>query len=140
MPGIKKTVTSTAKDLAGTSDLFLPGNVQYTVAIPVDLTQFTDKEIDDDGNLKPGIPLTRAGLMIGIAPDFVYGVTVESFKVADDNETATIAALSTAFDVPVTLLCAVVRDVAEDILDRAYTADELAGFDAAGSKCILVDV
>jgi hypothetical protein len=139
MPGIRKTVLSSATDIAGTSDLFLGGNVQYTVAIPVDLTQFTNKEIDADGYLKPGIPLTRAGEMLG-AGDFVYGVTVEAFKVADDNETTTIAALSEAFDVPVTLLCAVVRDIAEDVLDRAYTADELAGFDVAGSKCILVDV
>lgn len=139
MPGIKKTVLSSASDLAGASDLFLPGNVQYTVAIPVDLTQFTNKEIDADGNLKPGIPLTRAGLMLA-ATNFVYGVTVENFKVADDNEAATIAALSDSFDVPVSLLCAVVRDVAEDILDRAYTAAEIAGFDIAGSKCILVDV
>ena len=141
MPGIKKTVLTEAQDLAGTSDLFLPQSVQYTVAIPVDLTQFTDKEIDADGNLKPGIPLTRAGLMLdGTVGEFVYGVTVESFKVAADNATLTIADLSDAFDVPVSLLCAVVRDIAEDVLDRAYTADELAGFDAAGSKCILVDV
>ena len=139
MPGIKKTVLSAATDLAGASDLFLGGNVQYTLAIPVDLTLMTNKEIDADGNLKPGIPLDRTGTMIGAAPAFVYGVTVELFKVAEDNTAPSIAALGTQ-DVPVTLLCAVVRDIAEDILDRAYTANELAGFDRAGSKCILIDV
>lgn len=134
---IKKTVIDTAADLAGTSDIFL-GPFDHTVAIPVDLSQFTPKEIDSDGNLKPGIPLTRDGAMIG-AGDFVYGVTAESFKVADDGLQATIDALETV-DVPIALICCVVRDLAEDVLDRAYTADEIAGFDLAGSKCVLVDV
>lgn len=138
MPGIRKTVISSPADLYG-NDWHL-GPIDHTVAIPVDLTQFTDDEIDADGYLKPGIPLDRTGLMIGASPAFVYGVTVEAFKVADDNATATIAALSDAFDVPIALICCVVRDVAEDILGRAYTADEIAGFDRAGSKCVLVDV
>lgn len=136
MPGIKKTTLSSTTDIAG-PDLFL-GPIDHTVAIPVDLSQFTNKEIDADGYLKPGIPLQRDGTMLG-ASDVVYGVTVEHFKVAEDNESATIAALGD-MDVPIALICAVVRDVAEDILDRAYTAAEVAGFDLAGSKCVLVDV
>lgn len=136
MPGIKKTVLTEATDLAG-PDLFL-GPVDHTMAIPVDLTQFTDEEIDSDGNLKPGIPLTRAGELLG-SGDFVFGVTIEKFKVAEDNVTDTIAGLGTE-DIPVALISCVVRDVAEDILGRAYTADELAGFDIAGSKTVLVDV
>jgi hypothetical protein len=137
MPGIKKTVLSSPIDLAGNDGWI--GPIDHTIAIPVDLTQFTAKEIDADGFLKPYIPLTRAGVMIGASPAFVYGITVAPFKVAEDNATATIAALGTV-DVPVALIACVNRDFAEDILDRVYTANELAGFDRAGSKCVLVDV
>ena len=136
MPGIKKTVLSSPADLAGNDGWI--GPIDHTVAIPVDLSQFTDKEIDADGYLKPYIPLTRAGEMLG-AGDFVFGVTVAPFKVADDNETATLAALGD-MDVPIALIACINRAFCEDVLDRAYTTDEIAGFDAAGSKCVLIYV
>lgn len=112
------------------------GPVDHQVAIEVDLTQFTDDEIDQDGYLKPGIPLTDAGELLG-SGDFVFGVTIEEVKVADDNESATIAALGTQ-QVAIALICAVNRAVAEAMLGRAYTAAEAAGFNIAGSKCVLI--
>ena len=132
------------KETLGTSRQFEDGTVgflgpiDHTISIPVDLTQFTNKEIDADGYLKPYIPLTRAGELLATG-DFVYGVTVERRKVADDNAAGSISALGTE-DIAIALICCVVRDIAEDVLDRVYTADELAGFDEAGSKCVLVDV
>lgn len=112
------------------------GPVNHTVAIPVDLSNMTNKEIDADGFLRPGLPLTKAGLML-VATNAVFGVTVDYVKVADDNEAATLAALGTQ-DIAVTTICQVNQDVAEDILERAYTAAEIAGFDLAGSKCVLL--
>lgn len=135
MPLRNKTIGEVRTLLNGT-DLFL-GPTDHSVGVPTDLTQFTNKEIDEDGYLKPGIPLTRLGVMIGASPAFVYGVTAEHRKVADDNEDATIAALGTE-DIAVFLRVDVVRHIGEDILDRAYTANEIAGFDRAGSKCHLI--
>ncbi len=135
---MRLTTKGTVRDLINGTDLFL-GPIDHSISIPVLLTQFTSNEINADGYLRPGIPLTRNGLLVGVSPAFVFGVTVEHRKVAEDNAAATIAALGT-IDVAIELMACVVRDVAEDILDRAYTANEVAGFDRAGSKCHLVDV
>jgi len=134
---LRNTSKGAVRDLTLGTDLFLPDSAMGQISIPVDLTQFTNKEIDADGYLKPGIPLDRLGAMIGNSPAFVYGVTTEHRKVAEDNETATISALGTE-DIAVFLICCVVRHVGEDILDRAYTANEIAGFDRAGSKSHLI--
>jgi hypothetical protein len=84
----------------------------------------------------PGLPLTKAGALITTGV-FVFGVTVEAIKVADDNAAATIAALGIQ-ELAVATICQVNRDLAEDNLGRAYTAAEVAGFDLAGSKCVLL--
>jgi hypothetical protein len=112
------------------------GPVEHTVAVPVNLTQMTTGEIDQFGYLKPGIPLTKAGAKIGAATA-VFGVTADYIQVAADNAAGTIAALGTV-DIAVATICQVNQDVAEDILDRAYTANELAGFGLAGSHIVLL--
>lgn len=111
------------------------GPVDYAYAIQVDLSALTADEIDAFGFLKPGVPLTAAGALVGTG-DKLHGVTVEAMKVAADNQTATIAALGT-IDVPVVVIGMVNRDIAEDILGRAYTADEVAGF--AASNIVLTN-
>lgn len=131
---IVKTVVGAVTDIEDGTVGFL-GPHDHSISIPVDLSQFTNKEIDADGYLKPYIPLTRAGILV--AAGYVYGVTVERRKVADDNETATIAALGTE-DIAIHLRATVVRHIAEDVLDRAYTSAEIAGFVAAGSQSILI--
>lgn len=122
------------RDLVHGTDGFL-GPTNHSTPLPVDLTQFTNKEIDANGYLKPYIPLKRDGTMV--ASGFVYGVTAAPIKVAEDNADATIAALDT-IDVAVYLNACVKRAYAEDVLDRAYTTAERDGFDAAGSKSVLV--
>jgi hypothetical protein len=130
---IRRTVDTTG---VGTSvELPFVGPVDHTVGVQVDLSTLTDKEIDKNGYTKPGIPLTRAGALV--TAGFVFGVTVGPVKVAADNASATIAALGEQ-ELAVATICQVNRAVAEDILKRAYTAAELAGFDAAGSKCVLL--
>ena len=129
------TVTKTTGDYAYGSPFV--GPVDHTAVLDVPLSALTDDEIDSQGNLKPGIPLTKAGALVGVAPAFVYGVTVEAVKVAADNASATIAALGT-IHVTVSTIAMVKKDMVEDILGRALTADELAGFDRAGSKHVLL--
>jgi hypothetical protein len=131
---ITKTSLGSVFDLEDGTSGFL-GRNDISIAVPVDLTQFTNKEIDADGFLKPYIPLSRSYVLV--ASGAVYGVTAERVKVADDNASGTIAALGTQ-DIAIFLRANVVRAIAEDVLDRAYTTAERDGFDAAGSKCILI--
>ena len=133
---LKNEVVTAARDLVGGSDGFV-GPVHHTVAVPVLLTAMTNKEIDGDGYLKPYIPLTKAGALIANTTTPVFGVSVEHIKVAKDNQSATIAALGT-IDVAVATMCQINRAIAEDVLDRAYNANELAGFGLAGSHIVLL--
>lgn len=129
-------VTSRAGDSDYGSPLLGPAN--HTAPIAVDITALTDDEIDSEGYLKPGVPFTGAGALVGAAPAFVFGVTIEPQKVADGNAAGDIAGAGTQ-TVIVATIGQVQRAIAEDNLGRAYTADEIAGFDRAGSKLVLVD-
>lgn len=112
------------------------GPIDHTVGVQVNLALLTNKEIDTYGWVKPGIPLTKAGALLA-STNPVFGVTVEAVKVAADNASATIAALGIQ-ELAVATVCQVNQDMAEDILERAYTAAEIAGFNLAGSKCVLL--
>lgn len=113
------------------------GPYDHTHAIAVDLSALTADEIDADGYLKPGVPLSAAGALVGVGVP-VFGVTIEPLKVADNNEAATIAALGT-IDIAVATIAQVNRAVIEDILGRALTADEVAGFSLADCHVILLE-
>lgn len=100
--------------------------------VKVDLSDLSDEEVDAEGYIKPGVPLAKDGSTIanGVA---VWGVTIEAIKVASGG---TDAILDAATDCFVAVGFGLVnRDVAEDNLGRAYSADEIAGFDLAGSNC-----
>lgn len=108
------------------------GPVDHTLQVSVTLSGLSANEIDKYGYLKPGVPFAADGTPVGVG-EYVYGVTVEAVKVADDNAAATIAALTTQ-QVALGVEGTVNRDVVEDILGRALTADEIAGFALAGSN------
>lgn len=112
------------------------GPIDHTVAIRVDVSALDANLVDANGYLKPGVPLQRTGIPIGISPAFVFGCVVEAVKVADNNTTALATAADV--DVAVAVVGAVNRAILEDNLGRALTADELAGFDRAGSKIALL--
>lgn len=111
------------------------GPIDATAPVVVDVSVLTTAEVDADGNLKPGVPLTSAGILVGIAPAFVYGITIESIPVADGN--TALAGVTVDPTVAVCTHGVVNRDVVEDNLGRALTADEIAGFDRAGSHLTL---
>lgn len=114
------------------------GGVNHPAQIKVDVSVLTIAEVDQFGYLKPGVPLTKAGILVGAAPAFVYGVTIEAQKIVPDNPTdVTLAAVTVDPIITVNTVGHVNRDVIEDNLGRALTADEIAGFDAAGSKIAL---
>lgn len=114
------------------------GPINHTHTLAVDITALTVDEIDADGYLKPGLPLDAAGALVGVAPAYVFGVTIEPLKVAESNSAADIAAAGTV-DIAVATIGQVNRAVAEDILGRALTANEVAGFAAAGSTMKLLE-
>lgn len=114
------------------------GGVDHPAQIKVDVSGLTTDEVDAFGYLKPGVPLTKAGILVGAAPAFVYGVTFEAQKIVPANPTnVTLAAVTADPIITVNTIGHLNRDAAEDNLGRAYTADEIAGFDAAGSKIAL---
>lgn len=108
------------------------GKILNTDVVKVDISDLSDKEVDVDGYLKPGVPFAKDGNLVGSGVP-VWGVTIEPIKIATGN-TDTI--LDAATDCFVTVGFGLVnRDIAEDNLGRALTSDEIAGFDLAGSNC-----
>lgn len=112
------------------------GIQEHTAQRAINVAVLTANEVDADGYLKPGVPFDRAGVLV-IATIPVFGVTMEPIKVAKSNIAGDLTAAGV---VQVTLLTIgqVNRKIAEDDLGRVYTAPEIAGFDLAGSKLVLL--
>ena len=105
-----------------------------TDEVRVDISDLTTAEVDADGYLKPGVHLRKTGDTIG-AGNALYGVTFEPKKIVAAGPTdASLAANTGTFPVVVGTIGSVNRDVVEDNLGRALTADEVASYDIAGSK------
>jgi len=122
-------IESTAGGLAH-SPVFV--HMWGTDVVKVDLSDLSDEEVDADGYIKPGVPLMKDGNIVG-SSGVVWGVTIGGEKVASGG---TDAILDAATDCFVAVGFGLVnRDIAEDNLGRAYSADEIAGFDLAGSNC-----
>lgn len=109
--------------------------------VVVDVSELTTNEVDADGFLKPGVPFKKDGTLLdGTSGEFVYAVNPEpqwighatipptNVSLAADTRTVPLG-MGTRGDVN--------RDIAEDNMGRAYTANELAAFDAAGSHISL---
>jgi hypothetical protein len=113
------------------------GGVNHPAQLKVDVSQLTIAEVDQFGYLKAGVPLTKTGVLVTTGL-FVYGVTIEAQKIVPDNPTdVSLAAVTVDPIITVNTVGHVNRDVIEDNLGRALTAEEIAGFDLAGSKIAL---
>lgn len=105
-----------------------------TDEVRVDISDLTTAEVDADGYLKPGAHLRKTGDTIA-SGSALYGVTIEPTKIVAAAPTdASLAANTGTFPVVVGTIGFVNRDVVEDNLGRALTADEIASYDIAGSK------
>lgn len=128
------SVTTTSGGLTH-SPVFV-GEIRGTDVVNVDISDLTTKEVDADGYLKPGVPFDKSGNLVGSGVP-VWGVTIEPIKLGHATIPPTnvsLAADTGTFPVGVGFGL-VNRDLAEDNLERAYNADEIAGFDLAGSNC-----
>jgi hypothetical protein len=120
-----------------------------TVQLKVDLSALTagpTGEVDANGWLKPGVVFDVAGgLLIPVASTkAVYGVVLEAtaLAVAGLNQgTVTSTTLDSDTDCPIAVCVSGVvnRDIAEKNMGHAYTADEIAGFNLAGSHLRLTE-
>jgi hypothetical protein len=109
----------------------LVGPAEYRDVVKVDISDLGTGEVDIDGYIKPGLPLAKDGNLVGSTIP-VYGVVMEATKIASTNTDAVLDAATDCF-VAVCTHGIVNRDIAEDNLGRALTADEIAGFDLAPS-------
>lgn len=111
------------------------GPVHHTQQIRLDVSTLTTAEVDSNGYLKPGVVVNSAGDPVA-AGQAVYGVVFEATKLAHATIPPTdvsLAADTADHDICVATHGVVSRDIAEDNLGRAYTADEIAGFALANS-------
>jgi hypothetical protein len=131
MPIIRRSINA-----AGTS--YAPpfvGEAEYPVMVPVNISTLTTAEVDQYGYIKPGVPLSAAGALVGAAVA-VYGVVPEAVRVAASNSTADMTAAGTV-DVTVIVMGVVNRHLIEANLARALNANEIAGFGLAGCRVVL---
>jgi hypothetical protein len=114
------------------------GGVDHPAQIKVDVSGLTIDEVDEFGYLKPGVPLAKTGILVGADPAFVYGMTFEAQRIVAVNPTNDIlAAITVDPIITINTVGHANRDVIEDNLGRALTANEIAGFDRAGCKIAL---
>jgi hypothetical protein len=113
------------------------GDILGMQQVLVDVSTLTTDEVDADGFLKPGVAFQKDGTLVSAGSgQFVYAVNPEP----QDLQLATIPPTNTSlgndvklFPVGMGTIGEVNRDIAEDNLGRAYSANELAAFNAAGS-------
>src|ERR1043165_7609111 len=104
------------------------GGVNHPAQIKVDVSGLTTDEVDQFGYLKPGVPLTKTGILVGASPAFVYGVTFEAQKIVPDNPTnTTLAAVTADPIITVGVVGHVNRDVIEENLGPQLTSERVAG-------------
>lgn len=100
------------------------GPIDHTTHVTVDISELTSAEVDADGYLKPGVPLKPDGTLAdGTAGERAY-LTVEAAKVHTSN--SGLASVTADVPVAVATVCQLNQAIGEDILGRAYTANEIA--------------
>lgn len=113
------------------------GPINHTVGIRVDVSTLTTAEVDADGYIRPGVLLKENGALAdATANETIYGAVVEATKIADDNVAGTLAAADDV-EVPVAMFVLINRDILEDSLGRAVSANELAALARGGSHVVL---
>lgn len=134
MPMKQRTLTTAGKIFGRP----VHGRAEYTVQRTVNVAVLTTFEVDADGYLIPGVVFDNAGILIGVAPAYAYGVVVEPIRVALSNSGTDLTAAGTTVQVTLLTIGQVNRKIGEDNMGRVYTANELAGFERAGSKLVLI--
>jgi hypothetical protein len=101
--------------------------------VKIDLSVLTSAEVDTNGYLKPGVPFKLAGglgVLVTAGTDSIYGVCPEATRLAvvTPTTTTTLAAETGDHFVGLCMGGLINRDVGEDNMGRAYSANEIAAF------------
>lgn len=113
------------------------GPVDHTLHKKIDLSGLTVAEVDEDGYLKPGVVLKEVGgllVLVGAAAGVIFVVPYPvRLNVVTPATDVTLAAETGDHLIGVAAFGLVNRDIAEDNMGRAYTANELTSFVTAGT-------
>lgn len=113
------------------------GPVNHVVHKKIDLSGLTHNEVDADGYLIPGVVLKEVGgllVLVGAAAAPIFVVhEATRLNVTTPATDTTLAAETGDHLVGVAVAGVVNRDIAEDNMGRAYTANELTSFVTAGT-------
>ena len=101
--------------------------------VKIDLSVLTINEVDANGYLKPGVPFKLSGglgVLVTANTDAIYGVCPEATKlnVTTPATNTTLAAETGDHFVGLCTGGLINRDVGEDNMGRAYSANEIAAF------------
>lgn len=132
-PKVQRNLVAASQDYANP----MVGPVNHTHQLAVNVAVLTAAEVDTKGYLKPGVIFDKAGILVGAAPAFNYGIVVAPVKVAASNAAADLTAAGVQ-RVAVCRIGIVNGDIVEDNLGRVLSANELAGFERAGTHLGLV--
>lgn len=113
------------------------GDILGMQQVVVDISTLTTDEVDADGYLKPGVAFQKDGTLVSAGSgQFVYAVNPEpqDLRMAVLPPTnGTLSGDTRTFPLGMGTIGEVNRDIAEDNMGRAYSANELTAFNAAGS-------
>lgn len=114
------------------------GPIQHVTTVLLDVSTLATDEVDKYGYVRPGVIVQANGSVIAAPAQVAYGAVAEAVKIAADNQAATLAAAADV-SVPVAIWCLINRDILEDSLARALSADELSAVNAAGSHVAITN-
>lgn len=118
------------------------GDILGMQQVLVDISTLTTDEVDADGYLKPGVAFQKDGTLVSAGSQFVYAVNPEpqNLRMAVLPPTnGTLSGDTRTWPLGMGTIGEVNRDIAEDNMGRAYNANELAAFNAAGSMIHLTN-
>lgn len=130
---VQRNIVAAAQDYGKV----MVGPVNHVHQLAVNIAVLTAREVDAKGYLKPGVIFDKAGALVGVAPAYNYGIVIEATKVANSNVAADLVAAGVV-RVAVSRFGLVNGDIVEDNLGAVLTANELAGFERAGTHLALV--
>lgn len=119
----------------------LVGHLGGLLQVVVDISELTIAEVDADGNLKPGVMFKSDGTQ----PDgsgFVYAINPEPISIGHATIPPTDVSLAAdTGTVPIGMATSGIinRDIVEDNLGRAMTANELTALATAGCQFTLTN-
>lgn len=112
------------------------GEILAMEQVLIDVSELTTDEVDADGWLKPGVPFKQDGTLAD-GSGHIYAVNPEpqDLQLATVPPTnGTLSADTKTFPLGMGTMGTVNRDIIEDNLGRALTANELTAFATAPCK------